>query len=73
MPKPMRPVRWISTDEAARSIGVSSWWVRQRIESGVLPAMAIRSGQRKLYRIRVEDWNAFRDRHTGPATDPRFD
>lgn len=65
--------KWLSTEDAARSIGVSSWWVRERIEGGLLPATVIRSGRRKIYRIQAEDWARCRDRYTGPARDPRFE
>ena len=64
--------RWLSTNDCARSLGVSDWWVRDRIESGLLPATAIRTGRRKLYRIRASDWARFVATHSGPATDPRF-
>lgn len=67
------PVRWITTADAAAEIGVSQWWVRQRIEDGLLPAKAISTGRHKLYRIRRDDWDAFCARYTGDALDPRFD
>ena len=67
------PHRWLSVSDCARSIGVSPWWVRQRIDEGVLDALAIRAGRRKLYRICSRDWAALVARCTGPAIDPRFD
>lgn len=75
MPRDFRPppARWITTAEAAAAIGVSQWWIRQRIEDGLLPATAISTGRHKVYRIRADDWDAFRDRYTGDARDPRFD
>ena len=66
------PLRWLTTAEAAASIGVSTWWIRQRIEDGLLPATAISTGRHKLYRIRDDDWDDFRARFTGDARDPRF-
>jgi excisionase family DNA binding protein len=68
-----RPLRWLTTAEAAASIGVSQWWVRQRIEDGLLRATAISTGRHKVYRIRSDHWAAFRARFTGDALDPRFD
>jgi len=69
-----RPVViWLSTEDAAHAIGVSSWWIRQRIESGDLPANVIASGRRRIYRIAAVDWARFVARYVGSATDPRFD
>lgn len=68
---PAAPHRWLSTADAARDIGVSTWWVRERIEAGLLPAIVI-SGGRRIYRIAAPDWVQFRRTHVGPATDPRF-
>lgn len=67
------PARWISTAEAAAEIGVSQWWIRQRIEDGLLPAIAISTGRHKVYRIRDDDWATFCAMYTGDALDPRFD
>ena len=66
-------IRWLSTADASRDIGVSQWWVRQRIESGLLPANLISTGQRRVYRIADRDWAQFRAKYVGPATDPRFE
>ena len=65
--------RWLSTSDAAREIGVSSWWVRERIEAGLLPANVVSTGARRLYRIAAADWERFKARYVGLATDPRFD
>lgn len=74
MPRDFRlpPARWITTAEAAAKIGVSQWWIRQRIDDGLLPATAISTGRHKVYRIRDDDWADFRARYTGDARDPRF-
>src|SRR5665811_1957312 len=45
--------RWLSTAECARSIGVSDWWIRERINAGILPATAIRTGHRKGLKVRA--------------------
>jgi hypothetical protein len=65
--------RWLSTTTAADEIGVSSWWVRERIEAGLLPAGVISTGIRRIYRISSRDWESFCARFVGSATDPRFD
>ena len=70
--RPFPPARWLTTAEAASSIGVSQWWIRQRIDDGLLPATAISTGRHKVYRIRDDDWADFRARYTGDARDPRF-
>ena len=67
------PARWFTTAEAAAEIGVSQWWIRQRIEDGLLPATAISTGRHKVYRIRDDDWAAFCAMYTSDALDPRFD
>jgi excisionase family DNA binding protein len=67
------PARWLTTAEAAASIGMSQSWVRLRIEDGLLPAVAVSMGRHKVYRIRDDDWADFRARISGDALDPRFD
>jgi hypothetical protein len=66
------PPSWLSTSDAAREIGVSTWWVRERIEAGLLPATVV-TGGRRLYRIWRPDWEQFRTQYVGAATDPRFE
>ncbi|HLX33821.1 MAG TPA: hypothetical protein VKR30_01115 [Candidatus Limnocylindrales bacterium] len=68
-----RSNRWLSTVEAAHEIGVSDWWIRDRIDQGLLPANVISTGSRRVYRIAREDWERFRARYVGLATDPRFE
>lgn len=65
--------RWLSTSDAARDIGVSDWWIRERIESGLLPANVVSTGARRIFRIAASDWATFRARFVGSATDPRFE
>lgn len=67
------PPIWLSTADAARDIGVSTWWVRERIEAGLLPANVISTGVRRIYRIALPDWARFRAEYVGRATDPRFE
>ncbi len=54
-----RVTRWISTERAGASIGMSSQWVRQQIKAKRLPAYAIETGARRTYRIRTDDWAHF--------------
>ena len=49
----------LSVREVAKRWGVSRWTVRRRIESGELAAHDIGGMRRPLYRIRVEDVEAF--------------
>lgn len=72
MTLPSLPEMWLSTSDAARTIGVSDWFVRERIESGEIPALAITSGRRKIYRIRASDWARFVAAYTGPAAVERM-
>lgn len=67
------PTRRMTTAEAAASIGVSTWWVRRRIEDGLLPATAIATGRHKTCRIRADHRESFRARYTGDPRDPRFE
>lgn len=56
--------RWITSADAARSVGMGSRWVRRHIEAGRLRATAWTAGGRVSYRIRAEDWEAFRARYS---------
>jgi hypothetical protein len=63
---------FISTEQAAFECGMSPDWVRRQIRMGRLCAIVWVTGDRRTYRIRVDDWLAFRSAHSGPANDPRF-
>ena len=58
-----RPPQWLSTEEAGRSIGMSSQWVRRQIAAGRLRAYVYVTGSRRTYRIHVDDWGRFLSRH----------
>jgi excisionase family DNA binding protein len=64
---------FLSTDEAARSAGMSVDWVRKQIQAGRLPARAWRVGRRRIYRIATDDWERFVADFSGDALDERFD
>ena len=51
--------RWITPEQAARSIGVTPKWVRDQIAAGRLPATAWSTGTRPFYRISLADWRSF--------------
>jgi excisionase family DNA binding protein len=65
-----RDSEWLSTDDAARVLGmVSSRWVRQQVLAGRLPATAITVGSRPVYRIRRSDLDAFRVKYFRNSVD----
>jgi excisionase family DNA binding protein len=53
------PNEWLSTEDVARMIGMSTEFVRQQIEAGRLPATKFLTGQRATYRIRASDLEEF--------------
>lgn len=69
---PSELVRWYTTAEVAARLSMSVDYVRARIRDGSLPARAVRSGGRVIFRVRAEDLEAFRREHVGDPTDPRF-
>ncbi len=55
-----RPVRYLSTEEAAEVIGgVTARWVRKQIELERLPARVLLTGCRPTYRIREDRLRVF--------------
>lgn len=65
--------RWLSTEEAASSIGMTTEWVRDQIVSGRLPATVYSTGKRRTYRIRAEDWTQFLARYSRRTDDPDWE
>lgn len=59
---------WLTTAECAHELGVSSWFIRERIEDGTLPAVVI-TGGRVRYRIWRADLERYRQAHVRPATE----
>ncbi len=56
----MKKSAYLSTKDAARELGcVSVRWVREQIEEGRLPALAITASKRPMYRIARADWERF--------------
>jgi hypothetical protein len=62
---------WMSPGDAGRTVGMGSQWVRRQIEAGRLQATAWTVGGRVTYRIRVDDWEAFRARFSRSAEELR--
>jgi excisionase family DNA binding protein len=60
----MPPKDWLSSAEVAELIGVSRQTVTQMIRDGRLPARAIESGSRVIYRVRREALAEWARRHT---------
>jgi excisionase family DNA binding protein len=63
---------WLSTEEAAREVGMTSEWVRKQIGAGRLVAYVWATGERRTYRIRRADWSSFLTAYSGRADDPRL-
>jgi excisionase family DNA binding protein len=58
---------WLSTEQIAGGLGVTSEWVRRQIIAKRLPARRFQTGDRAFYRVRRDDLEAFLDRYTtGP-------
>jgi hypothetical protein len=65
-----RVTRWISTEQAGASIGMSSEWIRAQIEAKRLRAYCYETGARRTYRIRTDDWERFLVRYRKCTDDP---
>lgn len=63
---------WLSTEDAARQVGMTAEWVRKQIGAGRLVAYVWATGSRRTYRIRRADWSTFLAAYRGRADDPRF-
>ena len=63
---------WLSTEDAARQVGMTSEWVRKQIGAGRLVAYVWATGNRRTYRIRQADWSTFLTEYSGRADDPRL-
>ena len=60
----MTSSEWLTTAEVAELIGVSRQTVTQMIRDGRLPARAIESGSRVIYRVRRSALTEWARRHT---------
>jgi len=69
LPGPMGP-DWLTTAECADELGMSRWYVRERIEDGDLPAIAMQGG-RTRYRVHRADLDRYRQSFVHPVWEPR--
>lgn len=57
--------QWLSTEAAAREVGMTSEWIRKQIIAGRLQALAWNTGGRRTYRISREEFETFLVSFTG--------
>ena len=60
---------WLTTSEAADSVGFTDRWIRRQIEAGRLKAVAFDAGSRRTLRIHRRDLDEFRRRYLRDALD----
>lgn len=84
--RPMTPAKqsgrnamigYVTPEQIARSLQVSTTSVKRLIERGHLPALNVGAGKTKKYRVLVSDWENFklsrsvnRDAHVSTSTPP---
>ena len=59
--------KWLSTQEVATRLGMSSEWVRRQVLAGRLKAVVYRTTSRSVYRISETSLADFRRRFSGEA------
>ena len=62
---------WVTTQQAARALGISARTVRWHIERGNLEAKPEGEGVERIWRVSVDSLNAFRDTRQRQAQSPR--
>src|SRR5829696_4584469 len=62
---------WVTTQQAARALGISARTVRWHIERGNLEAKPEGEGVERIWRVSVDSLNAFRDTRQRQAQPPR--
>jgi helix-turn-helix protein len=66
--EPSAPSGWVTTQQAARALGISPRTVRWHIEQGNLEAMPEGEGVKRAWLVSIDSLHAFRDsRQTTPA------
>lgn len=63
--------RWLTTEEAATEVGMTSEWVRKQIAAGRLDAQVWATGRRRTFRVPRDSWDAFRQAFSAPAEPDR--
>ena len=66
------PSGWVSTKQAAKSLGVSPRTVRWHIEQGNLVAKAEGEGVRRSWLVSIDSLQAFRDARQSAGEAPRY-
>ena len=63
--------RWLSTQEVAERLGMSSEWVRRQILAGRMRAVVYQTSGRSIYRVSESALDEFTRRFTrDPGDDP---
>jgi hypothetical protein len=62
---------WVSTQQAARALGISARTVRWHIERGNLEAIPEGEGVERTWRVSVDSLQAYRDSRQAAASSPR--
>ncbi len=70
-PEPTAPSGWVSTQQAAKALGISPRTVRWHIEQGNLEAKPEGEGVERTWRVSVDSLQALRDSRQSAATSPR--
>jgi hypothetical protein len=68
---PTAPSGWVSTQQAARALGISPRTVRWHIEQGNLEAKPEGEGVRRTWLVSIDSLQAFRDVRQGAGDAPR--
>jgi excisionase family DNA binding protein len=69
--QPISESGWVSTQQAARALGISARTVRWHIEQGNLEAKSEGEGVERTWRITIDSLQAFRDSRQSAAPSPR--
>jgi hypothetical protein len=69
--EPISVSGWVSTQQAARALGISARTVRWHIERGNLEAKPEGEGVERTWRVSVDSLQAFRDSRQAAAPSPR--
>jgi excisionase family DNA binding protein len=59
-----RPDPWLRTTDVAEELGITDETVRRLIHARLLRATVIVTGERRIFRVRRSDLEAFRRAHT---------
>ena len=71
IPEPTSESGWVTTQQAARALGISARTVRWHIERGNLEAKPEGEGVERAWRVSIDSLQAFRDSRQAAAPAPR--